>query len=264
MDLQQARTAAEQAALAAGDVVMRYYGTDVQQTTKSNVRDIVTEADKAAEAVILPLLRAALPEAAMYSEESAADERPGAPAQWHVDPIDGTTNFAASMPFFSISIGLSDGAGRPLVGVVYTPVFRELFSAAAGHGATLNDRPIHVSRTAVLERALLCSGFSVGRESGKIPNLAAWQAMMFAARDIRRMGSAALELAYVAAGRLDGYWESSLHTWDIMAGLCLVEQAGGRISDYSGGHERLWNAREIAASNGHIHDAMLETLRAVV
>jgi myo-inositol-1(or 4)-monophosphatase len=259
MDLQQARAAAEQAALAAGDVVMRYYGTDVPQTTKSNIRDIVTEADKAAETVILPLLRAALPEAAMFSEESAADERPGAP-QWHVDPIDGTTNFAASMPFFSISIGLSDAAGRPLVGVVYCPVFRELFSAAAGHGAALNGRPLHVSRTTVLERALLCSGFSVGRETGEIANLAAWKAMMFAARDIRRMGSAALELAYVAAGRLDGYWESSLHTWDIMAGLCLVEQAGGRISDYSGGHERLRDAREIAASNGHIHDAMLAAL----
>jgi myo-inositol-1(or 4)-monophosphatase len=250
--------------VSAGETIMRYYNQPHEETVKLNIRDVVTEGDKASEAVILTALSDQFPQFGIISEESGESNLADAEYVWHIDPIDGTTNFAASLPFFSVSIALADRYLRPVVGIVYNPYYRECYSAAQGLGATLNGSPIHVSVTNMLERAVLCSGFSIDRDGKSIHNLKAWEAMLFHARDLRRFGSAALDLAFVAAGRLDGYWESQIHSWDCMAGLLLVQEAGGMITDYSGVQsDTLYSGGEIVASNGHVHPAMLAVLRGV-
>ena len=191
---------------------------------------------------------------------AGSDTDAAAEYAWYVDPIDGTTNFASNLPFFSVSIALAGRDLVPLVGVVYNPVYGEMFSAARGFGATFNGRPIHVTGTAELSRAVLSTGFSYDRHTAAYNNLAQWEAMLMEARDMRRFGSAALDLAFVAAGRLDGYWERPLHSWDCLAGLLLVEEAGGQTSDYSGGKANLYSGAEVVATNGLLHDRVLAVL----
>lgn len=263
MDLQSIRATASDIALRAGEALMQYYGHSHQEKIKQNVFDIVTEGDRAAEAVIVPALHAAFPDHHVVSEESGDTGATAADAEyfWHIDPIDGTSNFASNLPLFSVSIGMSDRNHRPLVGVVLNPVYNELFSAAAGHGATLNGKPLRVSNTTTLDRAMLATGFpynfSLDRSDN---NLREWVEFTLRARGLRRFGSAALELCFIAAGRLDGYWERHLHSWDIMAGLLIVQEAGGRFSDFSGGMEKPLSGAEVLASNGHIHQQMMDVI----
>lgn len=260
-DLQAIRADLQTIAARAGEAVMPFFNQPHQETIKSNLYDVVTEGDKASEAVIVPALQAAYPEWGIISEEgAAAGENPDAQYFWHIDPIDGTTNFATNLPLFAISIALADRALQPLVGVVYNPVYREMFSAARGFGATLNGAPIHVTTTDALNRAVLSTGFSYQRHTVADNNLAAWETMLMQARDLRRLGSAATDLAWVAAGRLDGYWERYLHSWDLMAGILLVREAGGRVSDYSGETEQLVASEALVATNGQLHEAVLEIL----
>ncbi|KXK13921.1 MAG: inositol-phosphate phosphatase [Chloroflexi bacterium OLB15] len=263
MDLSAIRAYAEQTAVLAGETAMRYFRQPQKIDTKRNIRDVVTEGDKASEGVILPRLREAYPQFGIMSEESGLKDVPDAEYFWHVDPIDGTTNFAAGLPHFSISIALADLAKRPLVGVVYDPCYKELFSAARGLGATLNGTAIHASGTPVLEQALLSSGFSVDRNGREIGNLSLWHDMLLHCRDLRRLGSAALDLAYVGAGRLDGYWERGLNSWDILAGILVAQEAGGRVTDYHGGEADLYGRGEVAATNGHIHAEVLAVMAEV-
>ncbi len=260
MDLSAIRADAEQTAILAGEMAMRYFRQPMNIGTKRNIRDMVTDGDKASEAVILPRLREAYPQFSIVSEESGRSDVQGAAYFWHIDPIDGTTNFAAGLPHFSISIALADAENQALVGVVYDPCYKELFSAARGMGATLNGAPIQVSGTPMLEQSLLSSGFSADRNGREIGNLNVWHDMLLYCRDLRRLGSAALDLAYVGAGRLDGYWERGLNSWDVMAGILVAREAGGRVSDYSGGESGLYSAGEIVASNGLIHDEMLAVI----
>jgi len=265
VNLQTVRSAAEQAALRAGEVLRPLFDQPHQEQIKSNIYDVVTEGDLAAEAAILPVLKAAFPQFGFVSEEGAAGfsgDGVGAEFLWHIDPIDGTTNFANNIPFFSISIALADQALNPLVGVVYMPILGELFSAAQGHGATLNGKPIHVSGTVDMKRAVMSSGFPTARHT--LPedqnNLKQWRDMLWAVRDLRRFGSAALDLAYVACGRLDGFWERHIHSWDCLAGICLIQEAGGTVTDYHGVPERALTGAEVVASNSLLHAGMLDVL----
>ncbi len=247
----------EAVALRAGEEVMRHFRQPIAQWTKANANDVVTEADHASEAIILPALRALLPEASVLSEESGASGDGG--LRWVVDPIDGTTNFAAGLPHFSISIALAEGPQQPVLGLVYDPFFGEMFSAVRGGGATLNGAPIRVTATPALEQAVLISGFSTDLERAR-RQLRHWEVLMGCTRALRRFGSAALDMAYVAAGRADAFWELYIQPWDVMAGLLLVQEANGRTTDLAGGDAQLYTGREVICSNGRLHDRLLAVL----
>lgn len=262
MDLQAVRTTATDIAMQAGAELLRYYDQPHQEATKQNVVDIVTEGDKASEAIIVAALRQAFPTHHIVGEEGGGQGAPAEDAEyfWYVDPLDGTSNFASNIPLFTVSIALADQAKRPLVGVVYCPVYSELYTAACGFGATLNGKTIHVSQKDDLQRAMLSTGFPYDK-TRQPNNVREWGNFLIRVRGILRLGSAALDLAWVAAGRLDGFWEPRLNPWDILAGLLLVEEAGGTVSDYIGsGTARAYEGIEVVASNGQLHEQMLAVL----
>jgi myo-inositol-1(or 4)-monophosphatase len=266
MDLQAVRTTASEIARAAGAVLMEKFEQPHQERVKKNVTDIVTEADLASEAVVIPRLAKAFPDHHIVSEEGggagigkSAEE---AEYFWYIDPLDGTSNYASNIPFFSVSLGLADKHMNPLVGVVYDPFSDELYSAALGHGATRNDQPIHVSPQPALRQAMLCSGFPYESINNPDNNIREWKAFTLQSRGLRRFGSIALELSYVASSRLEGLWEQSVNAWDVMAGIILVREAGGTVTDYSNQESHtVHDGKQVLASNGHIHQQMLEVLR---
>lgn len=261
MDFPVIRAAIEPVARQAGAAAMQFFGQPHQETTKDTIYDVVTEGDRASEAVIIPALRSLYPQFPIISEEGGGGiQETDAEYAWYVDPVDGTTNYANNIPFFSVSIALATHDLTPVVGAVFNPVSGELFSAARGEGAFLNGQPIRVSRLAELNRAVLSSGFPTQRHTLADNNIRQWNAMLMEVRDLRRFGSAALDLAFVAAGRLDGFWEKHIHSWDCLAGLLLVEEAGGRISDYEGGTAKLYTGAEIVTTNGLIHERVLQVL----
>ncbi len=266
MDLQQVRAVASDIARAAGAALMDKYDQPHTQRTKKSAVDIVTEGDLASEAVVIAGLTQHFPDHHIVSEEGGGSHI-GAPAEraeyfWYIDPLDGTSNYANNIPLFTVSIGLADRTMRPLVGVVYDPFSDELYSAAQGHGATLNGKLIHVSERTALQESMLCSGFPYDSFQNPDNNIAEWKAFTVRTRGLRRFGSIALELSYVAAGRLEGLWERSINAWDVMAGIVLVREAGGQVTDYHGQESRLaHDGQQVLASNGHIHTAMLDVLR---
>jgi myo-inositol-1(or 4)-monophosphatase len=227
--------------------------------TKSSEIDLVTDVDHAIDALVRHRIRAARPDDALLTEEGGAAGGTSG-VRWVVDPLDGTTNYAHAFPAFAISIGVEIDERRE-VGVIYDPMRDELFAAARGAGATLNGAPIRVSAIPELKRALLATGFAYDVHRNRTPNLAYFERFVGRAQAIRRVGSAALDFAYVACGRFDGYWELHLAPWDVAAGLLLVEEAGGLVSDFDGGPAPASGAR-LVASNGLLHEAMLEVLRA--
>jgi myo-inositol-1(or 4)-monophosphatase len=227
--------------------------------TKSSEIDLVTDVDHAVDALLRERILAARPNDALLTEENSAHAGSSG-VRWIVDPLDGTTNYAHAFPHFSVSIGV-EVDGRREVGVVYDPMRDELFAATRGGGASLNGVPIRVSPIAELRRALLATGFAYDVHARRTPNLAYFERFVGRAQAIRRAGSAALDFAYVACGRFDGYWELHLAPWDVAAGLLLVEEAGGRTSDFTGGPAPA-SGTHIVASNGAVHAAMLEVLRA--
>jgi myo-inositol-1(or 4)-monophosphatase len=227
---------------------------------KGSPTNLVTEMDQRAEALILERIRRAFPDDAILAEEQgAATGRSG--RRWIVDPLDGTTNYAHGLPLFGVSIAL-ESARRLVLGVVYDPARDELFVAERGGGATLNDAPIRVSATGALEQSLLVTGFPYNIRETADTNLAEYAAFSLRARAVRRLGSAVIDLAYVACGRFDGYWELRLGAWDVAAGAVLVEEAGGRITGIDGGALDV-DAPTLLATNGMIHDAMLEALKEI-
>jgi len=245
--------AAVAAAEAAGDLIRRRFGS-VLTVRDKGVADIVTEVDQASERLIRRrLARTGLP---VLGEEEGGGE--GAERLWIVDPLDGTVNFAHGYPVFSVSIALVD-KGRPLVAVVHDPTRRETFRAERGRGAWLGNKRLRVTRRKRLIESLLSTGFSYQR--GKLLDLSLKRFRRFhhAARAVRRPGSAAIDLAYVAAGRFDGFWETGLKPWDVAAGWLLVEEAGGRVTDYAGRPYHVGTA-DILASNGLLHGAMRRAL----
>lgn len=212
--------------------------------TKSTSIDWVTEIDQEVERFIVERLCQAFPSYGILSEESP--ERPGHEARWIVDPLDGTVNYAHKYPHFAVSIAL-EREGEIVVGVVYDPLLDELFAAERGHGAWLNGRPLRVARTAQLDRALLASGSPYNVHTQPEPYMRLWRALVTHALAVRQSGAAALDLCYVAAGRLDGYVEWQLEPWDVAAGSLIVQEAGGRVSDANGGSNFIYGRSIIAA-----------------
>jgi len=223
-------------------------------------RDLLTRADSEAEALILERLGAAFPDDPILAEESGLRGRGGDGARWVVDPLDGTTNFVHSLPVFAVSIARVDAGGVPELGVVHLPRLQELFAARRGAGATLNGRPLRVSARRELIESVIATGFHYRRHELPASNLDNFVKLALKVRGMRRMGAAAVDLAYVAAGRLDAFWELHLSPWDVAAGGLLVEEAGGRTTDLKG--DRCWlEGGEIVASNGTaLHERLLALL----
>ncbi len=240
----------------AGALLRGFYERGVETEYKGDV-DLVTEADRASEALIRERLQAAFPTHGIYGEEGTRDGL-DAEFRWYVDPLDGTTNFAHRFPVFCVVLGcehrpagLAAGAdGEMVTGVIYDPLRDEMFVAERGKGATLNGRPISVSKTATLQESLTSTGFP-SRKRHESPNVHFYQEITLRSHGVRRAGSAAIDLAYVACGRLDGFWEFNLNPWDTSAGVLLVREAGGKVSHFDGGEFTL-DSRETLASNGRI------------
>jgi myo-inositol-1(or 4)-monophosphatase len=251
---------AQRLARAAGALQRARWESDLRIETKSSAVDLVTDVDRACEALVVAGIRAERPGDAVLAEEGSGFAPPGAELRWVIDPLDGTTNYAHGYPWFCVSIGV-ERDGRPELGVIYNPVLDELYHAVRGGGAFRDGRPIRVSPERELARSLLATGFAYDRRERASPNLPNFGRFLRAARAVRRDGSAALDLAAVACGRLDGYWELDLRPWDVSAGGLLVTEAGGRLSDLSGAREP-WDGACVVASNGAIHDAMLAVLAA--
>jgi len=245
------------AAEAAGRVLLERFEKGVSVQHKGPV-DLVTEADRLAEETIVGQLRKQFPDHDILAEEADHGRQPSR-YRWIIDPLDGTTNFAHGFPWFAISIALTM-AGEPALGIIYNPFHKALFRAEKGQGAFLNDVKLHVSATDRLDQSLVATGFPYDRKTSSLNNYDHFVNFQQAALACRRAGAASLDLAYVAAGSFDGYWEMKLQPWDMAAGILLVEEAGGRVSDFTGGRFDLFGA-EILASNGRIHQAMIDILR---
>ena len=250
---------ATEAALAAGAVLQDYLGkVEDTITEKGRSGDLVTVADKASEAVVLDYLHRHFPNHAILAEESGKLGNQQNEYLWAIDPLDGTTNFAHQYPCFAVSIGLLIN-GVPQLGVIYDPFHKELFRAAAGLGATLNRRSIRVSKTTELSKSLLVTGFAYDRRETTDNNYAEFCHLTHLTQGVRRSGSASIDLAHVACGRVDGYWERGLSPWDISAGVILVQEAGGKVTAYDGSPLELDSGR-ILATNGLIYSSLSQEL----
>lgn len=250
---------AERLARGAGNIQRERYEGDLEVRTKSASIDLVTDVDHACEKLIVDILQTQRSDDAILAEEGSGDDRPDAEWRWVIDPLDGTINYAHGYPRFCVSIGV-EHRGVPTVGIVYDPLLDEMFSAVRGEGAMRNGRAIQVTREGDLGRAMLATGFAYDIHRAADDNIDHFASFAKTARALRRDGSAALNLCYVACGRFDGFWELKLHPWDVAAGIVIVEEAGGRTSDFSGANT-CYSGRKVVASNSHIHDAMLEILR---
>lgn len=258
-DLQRWLDSATEAALAAGAVLQHHWGNLTTIDEKGRSGDLVTEADRQAETAVMAVLERHLPaDHGILAEESGVIRGREAEFLWAIDPLDGTTNYTHQYPFCAVSIGLI-AAGQPVLGVVYDPIHRDLFRAAKGLGATLNRSPIRVSTTDQLAQSLLVTGFAYDRRETPDNNYAEFCHFTHLTQGVRRGGAAAIDLAYVACGRLDGYWERGLSPWDVAAGVAIVREAGGQVTGYDGAPLEVMSGR-LLATNGHIHQAMSQTL----
>lgn len=261
MDTEAILRTAVHIARRAGEVLRQGWGT-VQSVGYKGDIDLVTEWDQASERLIIAALRQAFPDHFIYAEEGGESGQAESGWAWLVDPLDGTTNYAHGFPVFAVSLAALY-RGRTEVGVIYDPLRDECFTARRGAGVALNGVPIHVSATDALRRSLLATGFPYDVWTSPENNLDHFAHFILRAQGVRRPGAATLDLAYVACGRLDGFWELKLHAWDVAAGALLVEEAGGRVTDAQG-HPSLNLSQalipSIVASNGRIHDEMLAVL----
>jgi myo-inositol-1(or 4)-monophosphatase len=249
----------------AGARLREFFAQGVETEYKGDV-DLVTVADRTVEKLIRGRLGEAFPEHGVYGEEGTRERMEGE-FRWYVDPLDGTTNFAHGFPQFCVSLGLEhrpaqgaagsgqDEDGTIVAGVIYDPMRDELYTAERGRGAWLNGRPMHVSRIEELAESLIATGFP-SRKRHDSPNVHFYQEFTLRSHGVRRAGSAALDLAYVACGRMEAFWEFNLNPWDTAAGILLVEEAGGRVTDFSGGPFQL-DSHEVLASNGLIHEELV-------
>lgn len=251
----------------AGAYLLSGYLRPKRIETKSSAVDWVTEYDTTSEAMIVERLRHAFPEHGIVAEEGSA--RPAqSDYRWYVDPLDGTVNYAHDFPHFCVSLALARG-NQSVLGVIYDPTRDECFTAVAGQGAFLTQgetvRRLTVTPETALGRSLLATGFPYDRQTSEQDNVRQTQAFLKRAHGVRRAGSAALDTAYVAAGRLDGYWEYKLHSWDIAAGALLVREAGGQVTMIDGRPFALATGQiSVLMSNGHIHQQMLDVLDTVL
>ena len=251
------REIAVMAAQKGGQVLIRKFGEVLSVHRKGEV-DLVTDADREAEQAIVGVLRGTFPRHDILAEE-ADYGHVESNYRWIIDPLDGTTNYAHGLPWFAVSIAL-EVEGEVTLGVVYNPFHRELFVAEKGRGAYLNDIQIFVSQTRELSDSLLATGFPYDRKHSPVNNFDHFVNLQMKAQACRRAGAASLDLAYLAAGRFDGFWEMKLKPWDVAAGKILVQEAGGRTSDFDGLPLNIYG-QECLASNGHIHEQMQSVLQ---
>jgi len=252
--------ACAEAARQGGEILRQAFGRRRTIEYKGGI-DLVTDADRASEAALLEFLGRRFPDAAVLAEESGAGGVAGARLRFIVDPLDGTTNYAHGLPHFAVNVGVEDELGVA-AGATYDPVRDELFTAARGEGAALNGERIAASSQADLKQALLCTGFPYDVHQAPELPLRIFGAYMTRARAIRRMGSAALDLAYVACGRFDGFWEMKLKPWDLAPGILMVREAGGAVADFTGGQGML-QLGEICAASGPLHPQLMAVLAEV-
>lgn len=249
----------------AGALLREYYRRGVTAEYKGDA-DLVTEADRNSEKLIVERLNALFPEHGIYGEEGTRSKLEGE-YRWYIDPLDGTTNFAHGLPAFCVSMGLErrtatlapDEDGEIVAAVIYHPLLDEMFLAEKGRGATLNGVPIHVSRTTTIAESLVATGFP-SRKRHENPNIHFYHQFSLRSHGVRRAGSAALDLAYVACGRLEAFWEFNLNPWDTSAGVLLVTEAGGTVTGFEGQPFRL-DSKEVLATNGLIFDEMIPFFR---
>jgi len=242
----------------AGGLVMDYFRQHVKIEYKGDV-DLVTVPDRKSEALILERIRHQFPTHDVMGEEGTRIET-GSEYKWYVDPLDGTTNFAHGYPVFCVSLGV-ERRGQRVAGVIYDPTRDEMFAAELGSGSRLNDSAIHVSATSNLGECLVGTGFP-SQKRHKNPNIYFYHQLTLRTHGVRRAGSAAIDLCNVASGRYDGFWEFNLNPWDTAAGVLIVEEAGGKVTNFSGGPFQI-ASRETLASNGLVHDALLHEFQEI-
>ena len=257
MDIENITRVSIAAAYKGAEVLRSKFG-HISQTRKKGVIDLVTEADTSSEECILQVIRTAFPNHSILAEESGQEARDEA-LVWIIDPLDGTTNFAHQIGWYAVSIAFSV-AGKVVVGVVLNPVTGELFTAAHGRGAKCNNHSIKVSSVSYVSDSLLASGFPYNIRENLNPIISRFKRCLNASQGIRRMGSAALDLCYVACGRFEGFWEENLKPWDTAAGVLIAREAGAHVTDFSGRPYPI-EGDETLATNGRIHEEMLKLLR---
>ncbi|MCZ6778225.1 MAG: inositol monophosphatase family protein [Acidobacteriota bacterium] len=257
--LQERLALAQEAARRGAEVLRRRFGTiDFRNIEKKGPKDFVTAVDLEAEEAVVGFLESQTPDLGIVAEERP--ERPSADGlSWVIDPLDGTTNYVHQYPFFAVSVALVQG-NTPLVGVVLDPLRNEEFTALRGGGAFLNGDRIQTSAVRSLSSALMLTGFPFRAIALLGSYIRSFEAVLRSTVGVRRDGSAALDLCHVACGRADGFWELRLSPWDIAAGHLLVEEAGGRSTDFVGGNSQ-WHTGDILASNGHLHTTLIRLLR---
>lgn len=249
-DFSQFTNFAIKTAKTCGTLLMKYYQKEELSYTKKAYNDIATEADIASEKKAIEMIRAKYPDHVIYAEESGKEEKSG-DCRWIIDPLDGTTNFKHRIPVFAVSIAL-EIKGEIHCGVVYAPYLNEMFVAEKDKGAYLNDKKIKVSKAEEREMSLIATGFLPYKEVAD-KNLDIWAHVIRSGYQARRLGAASVDLAYTACGRFEAFWEFGLHAWDIAAGLLLVQEAGGNVTEVKGGQIHV-ESESILASNGKLHE----------
>jgi myo-inositol-1(or 4)-monophosphatase len=242
----------------AGSLLMSFFGK-VSIEYKGDA-DLVTKADRASEKLIVERIRQQWPEHDLIGEEGSRRET-GSDYRWYIDPLDGTTNFAHGFPVFCVSMGL-EYKGELIAGVVYDPTRDEMFAAEKGSGSLLNGSPIHVSTIARLKESLVATGFP-SHKRHKNPNIHFYHQITLRSHGVRRAGSAALDLCYLASGRYDAYWEFNLNSWDTAAGVLLVQEAGGKVTNFTGGPFNI-DSKQVLGSNTLLHDELLKEFKAII
>jgi len=243
---------------AGADVLKHYFQGTFEIKSKSSLNDLVTEVDKKAEDAIIEVIKSVFPEHFILSEE-AGEMSSASNYKWIIDPIDGTVNFAHGIPICCVSIGLEKD-GQMIAGAVFNPFMNELFFAERGKGAFLNNRPLKVSTNPNMESACLVTGFPYRWVDVGADPISVFERFIRLGLPVRRLGSAAIDLCWVAAGRFDGFWEYNLNPWDIAAGYLIIEEAGGRISNFNGDAYNIYD-KQTLATNGQIHEQMLEIIK---
>ena len=242
----------------ASKLILKNY-KKIKDISYKNVKsNLVTNVDKEVEALIIKEIISKYPNHSIIAEESKAQKK-DPNYQWFIDPIDGTTNFAHSYPFFCTSIGFAKN-GILEFGLIKDPITNELYSAQRNKGAKLNGKPIFISKTKTLHESLLITGFPYDKKTSKMNNLKNFSNLTLITHGVRRDGAAALDLCYVACGRVDGYWELKLSPWDVAAGVLILEEAGGKVTGFKGKKYNIFN-NKIVATNGFIHKELLKNLK---
>ncbi len=249
-----------QAALNAAALLRQGFDTVFEIQLKEGKQNLVTEYDKASEKKIISSISQHFPDHAILAEESGDIRKGKSPITWIIDPLDGTVNFARSIPIFSVSIAAAIDH-QVVSGVVYQPMTQELFIAEKGKGAYLNGKRVSVSKTAECENAMMATGFPYNVDENPLSCIDRFTKMQAQGIPIRRLGSAAIDLCYVAAGRFDAFWEVGLHPWDMAAGKLLIEEAGGKVTHWDGSPHKIFLYDTLLASNGTLHQKMIEHLK---